>query len=104
MTQAADDRQIRLENAELLRSVMSSIQEISAEVKDIQRRVIIIETRDHTAQIAALALRVTALEVESNKRDGATGVISALLKSPALGWLAGAAITAWAVLTERVNL
>lgn len=104
MTQAENDRQTRLESAELMRSVLSSIQEIGAEVKDIQRRVIIIETRDHTAQIAALALRVTALEVESNKREGATSMLETLFKSPALGWLVGAAVTAWAILTGRVSL
>lgn len=104
MTQASDDRQQRAENTALLQSIKESVQEISGEVKDIQRRVTIIETRDNPAVIAALALRVTALEVKDNKREGASSLMEMLFKSPALGWLVGAAVTAWAILTDRVHL
>lgn len=104
MTQASDDRMQRAENTALLQSIKESVQEISGEVKDIQRRVTIIETRDNPAVMAALALRVTALEVDFNKRAGATSLVDMLFKSPALGWFVGAAVTAWAILTGRVNL
>lgn len=56
------------------------------------------------ADLAALKVEVAALQDDRIRRDGATGVIQAILKSPALGWLVGAAITAWAVLTGRVHI
>lgn len=48
--------------------------------------------------------RLTALEIEKHRRDGAAGVFTVLAKSPALGWLVGAATTAWALLTGRLHL
>lgn len=54
--------------------------------------------------VAGLTLRVAALERSDSRRDGATGIITAIMKSPAIGWLVGAAITAWAVLTGKVNI
>lgn len=55
-------------------------------------------------KITALELRITALETDRNRRDGAAGIISTILRSPALGWLIGAAITAWAILTGKVHI
>lgn len=56
------------------------------------------------ADIAKMEARLTALEVEQNRRDGASGVMLAILKSPAVGWLVGLATTAWAVFTGRLHL
>lgn len=47
------------------------------------------------------AARIDALEAERDKRAGATGVLAWIVKSPALGWLAGAATAVWAVLHGR---
>lgn len=52
----------------------------------------------------AIGLRVAALEASENRREGATSLLRTILKSPAIGWLVGAAISAWAVLTGRVHL
>lgn len=54
--------------------------------------------------LTALSLRVAALETEKSRTDGAKGLGVMLLKSPALGWLVGAAISAWAVLTGKVHV
>lgn len=54
-------------------------------------------------KIDALAARVSALEAEHQRRQGATSLIAGLLKSPALGWLTGAAVTVWAVVTGKVH-
>ncbi len=54
--------------------------------------------------IAALAIRVSALEAADQRREGATSLLTVFLKSPIVGWLVGAAISAWAVLTGRVHL
>jgi len=52
-------------------------------------------------RVGKLDDRVDALETERDKRDGATGVLAWIVKSPALGWLAGAAAAVWAVLHGR---
>ena len=55
-------------------------------------------------EVAALKGKVDVLEAERNQRTGANGMWALLLRSPALGWLVGAAITAWAILTGRVHI
>jgi hypothetical protein len=56
------------------------------------------------AELATANVKITALEAEKLRRDGANSVILTMLKSPTLGWLVGAATTAWAVLTGRLHL
>lgn len=51
----------------------------------------------------ALALRVAALEAAEQRREGASNLLGTILKSPALGWLLGASITAWAILTGKIG-
>lgn len=53
---------------------------------------------EHKADIAALGVRVDGLERERDERKGAHGIIAMMLKSPAIGWLAGAAVAMWAFL------
>lgn len=47
--------------------------------------------------------RVTALETDKNKRDGAMGFGGWLLRSPLFGWLATAAVAAWAVFQGKAG-
>jgi len=56
------------------------------------------------SSINAIGIRVAALEASENRRDGATGLLMTIMKSPAIGWLVGAAISAWAILTGRVHI
>ena len=111
MTQAQEDRLMRAENAELLRGLVASMDRIQhnqdtmqASVADIRERVIGIETQGHGAALSALMMRVTALENDAMRREGAKGVIETLLKSPALGWLVGALTAAWTIVTGRLSL
>jgi hypothetical protein len=53
--------------------------------------------------VTALGVRVASLEASENRRDGASSVLRTVLKSPAIGWLVGAAVTAWALLTGRLH-
>jgi hypothetical protein len=69
-----------------------------------QLRELIHNTNNLQASITAIGIRVAALEASDNRREGATGLAVTILKSPAIGWLVGAAISAWAVLTGRVHL
>ena len=65
----------------------------------------LIHTSNNTGmKLDALASRVAALEASDNRRQGASGVMAMIMKSPALGWLVGAAVTAWAILTGKVHL
>ena len=68
-----------------------------------QMRELIHSTNSAGMKIDALAARVSALEAEHNRRQGATNLLQALLKSPAFGWLVGIAVSAWAILSGKVH-
>ena len=55
------------------------------------------------AKVKDLEDRVVVLEIDKNKREGAMGFGAWLLKSPTIGWLVGAAISVWAILTGKVH-
>ena len=66
---------------------------------------------DRTGGIAGMAgdikdmeARLTALETDRDRRTGANGVFSLFMRSPALGWIVGAATTLWAIITGRLHL
>lgn len=69
-----------------------------------QLRELIHNGNNNSVKLDALGLRVASLETERNRRDGAYGLLHAFLKSPAVGWLVGAAVSAWAVLTGKVHI
>lgn len=54
-------------------------------------------------EVASMKSRIEALETAGHRQEGALGVVLAILKSPAIGWLVGAAITVWAILTGKVE-
>ncbi len=56
------------------------------------------------ADIAAMNVRVTALEVDRNKRDGRDGVLAALLHSRAFGWVVGGVTTAALWINGNIKL
>lgn len=56
------------------------------------------------AQLKNIDTRLTALETDRHRRDGASGLLVMILRSPALGWLVGAGTTVWAFLTGRLHL
>ena len=68
-----------------------------------QMRELIHSTNNAGMKIDALAARVSALEAEHNRRQGANNVVQALLKSPAVGWLVGIAASAWAILSGKIH-
>jgi len=68
-----------------------------------QMRELIHSTNTTGMKIDALAARVSALEAEHNRRQGASNVLQTFLRSPALGWFVGAAVSAWAILTGKVH-
>lgn len=82
---------------------------ISKDVGDASVRIARLEERNDRIermekQIASTDARVDVLLKDKDRRDGATGMIGIIMKSPTLGWLVGAAVTAWAVLTGKVHV
>lgn len=69
-----------------------------------QLRELIHSSNNNGQRLEALSSRVAALEASNDRREGANGVIQSIMKSPAIGWLVGAAITAWAILTGKVHV
>lgn len=59
---------------------------------------------NNAAMLTSLGERMLKLEKANERREGAAGVVQAILKSPTLGWFVGAAITAWAILTGKVHV
>lgn len=54
-------------------------------------------------QLSKLEARMTALEQDRYRRDGAMGLGSWLMKTPLLGWVVGICIAAWAYFREGVG-
>lgn len=54
--------------------------------------------------VQALGVRLTKLEASDQRREGAVGIVQIILKSPLVGWIVGAAISAWAILTGKVHV
>lgn len=68
----------------------------------IDTRLTRIESNSVNKKVAELELKVDALEAERDRRSGAANLAAIVFKSPALGWIAGAAITLWALLSGKV--
>jgi hypothetical protein len=85
-----------------MREVVHSMNNLSMKFDGLSREVVGLGIL--AGAVAKLELKVAALEVEKNRRDGASGFAGLLLKSPALGWLVGAAVSAWAILTGKVHV
>lgn len=85
-----------------MREVIHGMNNLSSKVDGLSREVIGLGSL--AGEMADMKSRIAVLEIGHNRREGATGILAALLKSPALGWLVGAAITAWAILTGKVHV
>lgn len=77
-----------------LREIVHNLNNLSAKIDGLSNT----SARHHDLpeEIAALRLRITALEVAEHQRAGAINLGSLLLRSPMLGWLVGAAVAVWA--------
>ena len=62
----------------------------------------VIGAKDLPEKLEKLEARVTALETDKNKRDGAMGFGGWLLHSPLLAWLATGAVALWALLKGKL--
>jgi hypothetical protein len=84
-----------------MRELIHNVNNMAMKLDGLSEKVI--GAQDLPAKVAEIDRRVTDLEIDKNRRDGAMGFGGWLLKSPLVGWLAMVALSAWAVLTGRVH-
>lgn len=102
MTESSDHNTMILgEMRGQLREVVHSMNNLSAKFDGLSREVIGLGPL--STDVAELKVKVSALEAHKNRSEGARSFGTLILKSPALGWLAGAAVSAWAILTGKVH-
>lgn len=105
MTNATDHSNMSMLMGEMrgqLREVIHTMNNLATKVDTIFER---------TGSIPGMAIdikdldeRLAKLEAESVRREGMTSVFGMMMKSPALGWVVGAAMAIWAFIAERINL
>lgn len=69
-----------------------------------QLRELIHSSNNNGQRLEALSVRVAALEASNDRREGAAGIVSMILKSPMIGWFVGVAVSAWALLSGKAHL
>lgn len=80
-----------------VRELVHSVNNISGKMDALTREVIALGPL--AADLAELKGRVYVIETTLSRQAGATGIITAILKSPAVGWVIGAAGMVWMLLT-----
>jgi hypothetical protein len=83
-----------------LRELIHNLNTMSMKIDGLTERVL--GAKDLPEKIKALEDRVTLLEADRNRRDGAMSFGGWLLKSPAVAWLAAVAFAAWSLLKGKV--
>lgn len=102
MTEQNDANLIIGEMRGQLREVVHSVNNLSAKFDSLSREVMSLAAM--AGAIGKIEAKVEVLERDRNQRAGANGFALTLMKSPALGWLVGAVITVWAVVTGKVHV
>lgn len=85
-----------------LREVVHSLNNLSSKFDGLAREVMALATL--AGELGKLQAKVEMLETQKHRSDGVHSVALAVVKSPTLGWLVGAAASAWAVITGKVHL
>lgn len=76
---------------ESVRQQTSALADLHTQQTEILLRLERIEANKVNEQVAKLEAKVDALEADRLRRDGASGVIHAILRSPVVGWIVAAA-------------
>ena len=84
-----------------MRELIHNVNNMTMKLEGLTERVI--ADQHLPAKVAEIDRRVTELETDRNRRDGAMGFGGWLLKSPIVGWLVGAALTAWVLLKGKIG-
>lgn len=93
------------QNVMTLAREVSGLASMATELAGLKLKVDSLEkTCADISALGKLDTQIIALKEAHFERKGASNLVQTLLKAPALGWLVGAAITAWAILTGKVNV
>jgi hypothetical protein len=84
-----------------MRELIHNVNNMSMKLDGLTREVV--GAQEIPGKVAELDRRVTDLETDKNRRDGAMGFGGWLLNSPLVGWLVGAAIAVWALFKGKVG-
>jgi|SRR5690349_14923982 len=96
-----EDGAVRQMEVEAFRQIADGIKGLNTDMRDVRERLIRIESNQLDRTVQEHTTRITALETDKNRRDGAMGFGGWLLKSPIVGWLVGMALTAWVLLRTK---
>ncbi len=100
MTEQLDATGIMLgEMKDQLRELIHKLNTMSIKLDALGERVI--GTADLPAKVKALEERVLALEADKHRRDGAMSFGGWVVRSPLVGWLAGAGLALWMLLKGK---
>lgn len=102
MSDAVNNDMILGEMRGQLREMVHGMNNISSKVDALSREVIGLGPL--AVEIASIRREVDELKSERHRRDGAQGVIAAIVKSPAAAWFVSLAVGLYAVLTGRVQV
>jgi uncharacterized coiled-coil protein SlyX len=108
LDQGANDLRFQFEIikglSESVRTQTSVMMRMQEQQTDIVARLERIEAKETAQQVKELLARVDSLEAAEQRREGGAKVITAIAKSPAIGWLFAAAAFLWSVITGRLHL
>jgi len=82
-----------------LRELIHNFNNMASKIDGLTERVL--GAKDLPDKIKALEDRVSKLEADKNRRDGAMGFGAWLIKSPAVAWFAALAFAAWSLLKGK---
>ena len=85
-----------------LREVVHSMNSLTQKFDLLSREVIGLAGLG--AEMTDVKVRMIALEVDRNRRDGAVGVVETMLKSPLVGWFVGLAVTGFAIIKGWIHI
>lgn len=83
------------------REMVHTMNNLSAKFDGLAREVIGLGPL--ATEVAEMRTRLAVLEKAHERQEGGKGALMAVLKSPSIAWLVGAAVTAWAILTGRLH-
>lgn len=83
-----------------MRELIHNVNNLASKMDSLTERVV--GAAGLPAKVKELEERVTVLEADRHKRDGAMSFGGWLLKSPLLGWLATAGVALWAILKGKL--
>lgn len=82
-----------------MRELIYNLNNATAKIDVLTEKVI--ATAALPGRIEKLEERVTALEADRNRRDGAMSFGGWVIRSPLVGWLAGAGLALWMLLKGK---